>query len=100
VLQPGEEAPADGGHAVLEDGTAVTVPLGDLVDVARECRRLGDELARLAAQVESQERKLGNEQFVSRAPGAVVAKEREKLSAWRDQADVLRTKRSRLGCPG
>jgi len=89
-----------GGHAVLDDGTSVTVPLGDLVDVARECRRLGEELTRLTAQVESQERKLGNEQFVARAPEAVVAKEREKLAAWREQATVLATKRERLGCQG
>ncbi|MCL4866368.1 MAG: hypothetical protein KJZ47_10765, partial [Gemmatimonadales bacterium] len=79
---------------------SVTVPLGDLVDLAKECRRLGDELGRLAGQVEAQERKLGNAQFVSRAPEAVVAKEREKLAAWRDQAAVLRTKRERLGCEG
>jgi valyl-tRNA synthetase len=100
LLPAGQDAPADGGHAVLEDGTAVTVPLGDLVDVARECRRLGDELARLSGQVDSQERKLENEQFVARAPAEVVAREREKLAAWRDQAAVLRTKRVRLGCPG
>ena len=32
-----------GGHAVLPDGTAVFVPLGDAIDVARECDRLGAE---------------------------------------------------------
>jgi len=101
TIHPGAlEAIGGGGHAVLEDGTSVTVPLGDLVDLAKECRRLGDELGRLAGQVEAQERKLGNAQFVSRAPEAVVAKEREKLAAWRDQAAVLRTKRERLGCEG
>jgi len=100
VLPPGSEATAEGGHAVLDDGTAVTVPLGDLVDVARECRRLGDELHRLEALVQGQDTKLGNEQFVARAPAAVVEREREKQAAWREQAEVLRAKRGRLGCPG
>ncbi|MFN2324765.1 MAG: valine--tRNA ligase [Gemmatimonadales bacterium] len=94
------EAGTDGGHAVLSDGTAVTVPLGDLVDVAKECRRLGDELTRIEGQIGGQQQKLANDQFVSRAPAAVVDKEREKLAAWQDQVAVLRAKRTRLGCAG
>jgi len=100
VLPAGADAPAEGGHAVLEDGTAVTVPLGELVDVARECRRLGEELQRLEAQIRGQDAKLANTQFVARAPAAVVEKEREKLAAWQEQAGVLRAKRGRLGCAG
>jgi valyl-tRNA synthetase len=87
-----------GGHAVLPDGTAVFVPLGDAIDVARECDRLGTEAERLGALLASQEKKLGNEQFVSRAPADVVAREREKLVAWTEQREVLVRKRERLGC--
>jgi valyl-tRNA synthetase len=83
---------------VLPDGTAVFVPLGDAIDVARECDRLGTEAGRLGALLASQERKLGNEQFVARAPGDVVAREREKLVAWTEQREVLVRKRERLGC--
>jgi valyl-tRNA synthetase len=89
----------DGAHAVLRDGTTVTVPLGDLVDRERECARLRQELDRLAGLVAGQERKLANEQFVSRAPAEVVTREREKLAAWRDQVTALRDRRERLGCP-
>jgi valyl-tRNA synthetase len=87
-----------GGHAVLPDGTAVFVPLGDAIDVARECGRLGTEAERLAALLASQEKKLGNQQFVDRAPADVVAREREKLGAWAEQREVLLRKRERLGC--
>jgi valyl-tRNA synthetase len=87
-----------GGHAVLPDGTAVFVPLGDAIDVARECDRLGTEAERLASLLASQEKKLGNEQFVARAPADVVAREREKLGAWSEQREVLLRKRERLGC--
>ena len=87
-----------GGHAVLTDGTAVFVPLGDTIDVGRECGRLGSEVGRLSRLVESQEKKLGNQQFVSRAPSDVVERERQKLTTWKEQCDVLAKKRELLGC--
>jgi valyl-tRNA synthetase len=87
-----------GGHAVLSDGTAVFVPLGDAIDLGRECNRLGSEVDRLIRLVESQEKKLGNQQFVSRAPSDVVERERQKLSTWKEQREVLLKKRELLGC--
>ena len=36
-LSFGEPRERVGGHAVLSDGTAVFVPLGDAIDVEREC---------------------------------------------------------------
>jgi valyl-tRNA synthetase len=94
----GEAAERVGGHAVLPDGTAVFVPLGDAIDVARECDRLGAEAGRLGGLLASQEKKLANQQFVGRAPTEVVAREREKLAAWTEQREVLLRKRERLGC--
>jgi valyl-tRNA synthetase len=94
----GESAERVGGNAVLPDGTAVFVPLGEAIDVGRECTRLGAESDRLAGLVASQEKKLGNQQFVSRAPADVVAREREKLAAWSEQRQVLVRKRELLGC--
>jgi valyl-tRNA synthetase len=94
----GESAERVGGNAVLPDGTAVFVPLGDAIDVGRECTRLGAESDRLAGLVASQEKKLGNQQFVSRAPVDVVAREREKLATWAEQRQVLIRKRELLGC--
>ena len=87
-----------GGTAVLSDGTALVVPLGDMIDVAKECARLGAEQERLAGLIAGQERKLGNEQFVGRAPADVVQKERQKLASWREQVEVLAEKRRTLGC--
>ena len=94
----GESTDRVGGHAVLPDGTSVFVPLGDAIDVGRECTRLGAETERLTALLASQQKKLGNEQFVARAPADVVAREREKLAAWTEQREVLVRKRDLLGC--
>jgi valyl-tRNA synthetase len=94
----GESRERGGGHAVLSNGTAVFVPLGDAIDVGRECNRLGSEVDRLGRLVESQEKKLGNDQFVSRAPSEVVERERQKLTTWQEQREVLLKKRELLGC--
>ena len=93
-----EPAETVGAHAVLTDGTAVFVALGDAIDLRKECDRLGAEVTRLTGLVAGQERKLANEQFVARAPADVVAREREKLASWREQVEVLAGKRRQLGC--
>ncbi len=77
-----------------EDATVVLVPGGRLevaavVDRAGEIARLKQQLARVSAEVERGEKKLANEGFVSRAPKAVVAKEREKLAAYVADRDGL-----------
>ena len=97
-LTLGESRERVGGHAVLSDGTAVFVPLGEAIDVGRECGRLSSEVDRLARLVQSQEQKLGNQQFVSRAPSDVVERERHKLTTWKEQREVLTRKRELLGC--
>ncbi len=86
------------GSIVTRDGSTVMVALGDLVDLDKECARLGAEADKLDALVASQEKKLGNEQFVARAPAIVIEKEREKLAAWQTQAESLREKRRSLQC--
>jgi valyl-tRNA synthetase len=98
ALAFGESRERGGGHAVLSDGTAVFVPLGDAIDIGRECNRLGSEVDRLGRLVETQEKKLGNDQFVSRAPSEVVERERQKLTTWQEQREVLVKKRELLGC--
>jgi valyl-tRNA synthetase len=97
-LSFGEPRERVGGHAVLSDGTAVFVPLGDAIDVERECGRLAAEVDRLGQLVEAQDRKLANQQFVSRAPADVVQREREKAATWQDQRAVLARKLELLGC--
>jgi valyl-tRNA synthetase len=94
----GESGKRIGGHAVLSDGTAVFVPLGDAIDVRKECSRLSEEVARLGKLVASQRAKLANQQFVTKAPPAVVERERQKLATWQEQEGVLTKKRELLGC--
>ncbi|MEM7316989.1 MAG: class I tRNA ligase family protein, partial [Planctomycetota bacterium] len=58
----------------------VHVDLGKFLDVDAELKRLEKLLGQLVKQITGKEQKLGNENFVSRAPQEVVEKERESLS--------------------
>jgi len=83
--------------AVLPDGVEAAIELST-ADRERECARLTDEEAHLRKLIDGQVRKLDNAQFVSRAPGAVVEGERQKLATWQEQAALLADKRRILGC--
>jgi valyl-tRNA synthetase len=98
ALETAADAEGIGGHAVLPDGTAVFVPLGDAIDVDRECARLGEELTRIDGLLASVRGKLANENFVTRAPADVVEREREKERSWREQQETLAAKLRALGC--
>ena len=73
---------AGAAHAVLPDGSELTVPLGDLVDVEKECRKLRAELEQLEKQLNALTERLQNPGFVSRAPAHVVEAERKKQQDW------------------
>jgi len=60
------------------------IPMGQLVDVAKELERIGKELEKARKNLASLEGKLSNEKFISRAPEAVVNAEREKAQKARD----------------
>src|SRR6266568_2739062 len=86
-----------GAHAVFGDGSEVVVALDGIVDLKHECQRLSEEFERIDRQLSSLAARLTNASFVSRAPQDVVAKEREKEKAWRDQRDILTGKLKSLG---
>jgi valyl-tRNA synthetase len=69
------------GSAQFVIGEAVAaLPLGNVIDFAKERARLEKELKKAHDEIARFEAKLGNEQFVSRAPEDVLAEQREKLA--------------------
>jgi valyl-tRNA synthetase len=79
-----------GAHAVLKGGALeVFLPLEGVIDVARERDRLKEEIARKEGQLDAGQKRLGNEQFVSRARPDVVAKERERAAGLADELGKL-----------
>ena len=60
------------------------IPMGQLVDVAKELDRVTKELDKARKNLASLESKLSNANFVARAPEAVVNAEREKAAKAKD----------------
>ena len=79
-------------NVVLALGTELIVPLTGLIDVKKECDRLGTELANLEKQLASLDARLGNPGFVDRAPSHVVDAERVKRDEWGTRAGLLRAR--------
>ena len=89
ALEPGTGA---GAHAVLPGGTELFMPLAGLIDLEQERARLAGEIKRLEGLVMGTSKKLENEAFVSKAPEAVVQKERDKVTQFSEQIEKLRAK--------
>lgn len=92
VVWGGAPDGAIGAHAVLRSGADVFLPLEGVVDLDRERDRLRAEIDRLSGQLAGTEKKLANENFVTRAPSEVVEKERDKARSQQEQIASLQEK--------
>ena len=89
--------PPPASAAVVVDGHTVYVPLEGMIDLDVERARLTKEIEATTGFLGGVERKLQNQAFVSRAPEAVVAKERQKAADARAEIDALRASLAELG---
>ena len=64
--------------SAVTDNARMFMPMEDLVDLEKERARLQKELANAEKQLQIQIGKLSNQNFITRAPEAVVNVEREK----------------------
>ena len=74
----------DGMVTITTADAKLYIPMGQLVDVAKELDRINKELEKNRKFLAGLESKLSNEKFVARAPEAVVAAEREKAAKTAD----------------
>ncbi|MDY4598051.1 MAG: valine--tRNA ligase [Candidatus Faecousia sp.] len=84
TLLSAEPENLDGMVTITTADAKLYIPMGQLVDVAKELERIAKELADARKFLTSVEGKLSNEKFVSRAPEAVVEAERQKARKTRD----------------
>ena len=82
VVQEGTDGiPSDAVSVVIPDAV-LYIPLEDLVDFEKEKERLTKEKARLEGELKRSKAMLSNEKFLSKAPEAKVAEEKEKLAKY------------------
>ncbi|WP_394175536.1 valine--tRNA ligase [Thalassotalea litorea] len=87
VLAEDDNGPAS-ATAVIGD-MSVLIPMAGLIDKEAEIARLSKAIEKLAGDVKRTEGKLANENFVSKAPAAVIDKERAKLTDAKNQLEKL-----------
>jgi valyl-tRNA synthetase len=85
-----------GAVPYLAEGAAFALPVAEFIDLAAERARLGKEVAALAGDIERTARKLGNPDFVARAPEEVVEENRERLAEAEAARDRLAAALKRL----
>ena len=71
--------------SIITHAARIYIPLGELVDMEAERKRLEKEAEKVGAEIERVSKKLSNEGFVSKAPAAVIEGERKKLDAYKEK---------------
>lgn len=70
----------------------IYLPMGELVDFEKERARLSGELETAKSELERASARVANENFVSKAPKAVVDAERAKVEKYKDRIATLEAK--------
>jgi valyl-tRNA synthetase len=81
-------APPAGAVQLVVRGEVAALPLRGVIDLAAERARLAKEMAKCDVDIARVEAKLGNPNFISRAPEEVVEEEKEK----REEAQMRKAK--------
>ena len=83
--------------SVVTDNARMFMPMAELVDLEKERERIEKELANAQKQLQAQIGKLSNQNFVTRAPEAVVNLEREKKAKLEALIENLKLSLENLG---
>lgn len=83
--------------AQLVVGEAVfALPLGDVIDIAVEKARLSKDIAKLSDEISKVDKKLNNEQFISKAPDEVIQEQRARRDEAKDRRNLIEAALQRL----
>jgi valyl-tRNA synthetase len=89
TIQPvQEQKPANSATAIIA-GAEIYVPVGGLIDVAKEIERLTKEAAAIEVDLKRNEGKLANEGFLAKAKPEVVEKTRQETAELREKLAAI-----------
>jgi len=96
AVEPADGALPVGSVQVVVDGTTYILPVGEFIDISKERERLAKELIKLDSEIDRIEKKLGNENFISRAPLHVVEEQRVRCAGFEQSRDKVSEALARL----
>ena len=87
----------DGAVCIVTADAKIYIPMGELVDLEAEKARLNKELAAVEKDLAFVNGKLSNENFVAKAPAAVVETQREQKTRYEEKIAMLKESIAKLG---
>ena len=87
---PARDAESRGAAQIPLEEMTILLPLTGVIDFVGEKARLDKELKRLAGEIEKIDKKLGNAQFLERAPEEVITEQRDRRTDYESLADKAR----------
>ena len=85
----GDSFEIDDAVCIVTTDAKIYIPLGELVDFEKEIARLNKEKEKVLKDLEFIDKKLNNENFVAKAPKAVVDAQREAAQKLRDKIAMI-----------
>jgi len=95
VIEGMGEKPKAAATAVIE-GATIFVTLEGIIDFNQEAARLKKEIGKVDNELATLNKKLGNEDFLKKAPQAVVDKVKNQQAAYSEKRDSLEMHLSRI----
>jgi len=92
---PTQAVPANSAQIVLGEAT-YALPLAGVIDLDAEKGRLGKDIVKLDAEIAVIDKKLGNEQFVSKAPEEVIEEQKARRAEAVDRRERIAQALARL----
>ncbi|MGN0546832.1 MAG: class I tRNA ligase family protein, partial [Acutalibacteraceae bacterium] len=96
-VEVADEFEIDGSVCIVTHDAKIYIPMGELVDFEAEKARLNKELAAVQKDLDFVNGKLSNENFVAKAPAAVVEGQREQKAKYEEKIAMLKDSIAKLG---
>ncbi len=93
-LEEGQEAPESA--TALVGNMKVLIPMAGLINKEEEQARLNKQIEKIEKELARTQGKLNNENFIGKAPAAVVDKERQKVTEMRASLENLKEQLTRI----
>ncbi len=96
ALQRDKQGIEEDAVSVVIPGATLYIPFAELVDIAKEICRLEKEEERLQGELARVNGMLNNEKFISKAPEAKIAQEKEKLGKYTQMMEQVQLRLRQL----